>query len=86
MKKLLCLLGLFLCLALQSFAYEENTISDIYNDGAVIKMTDGSMYKVYDYDTATSGTWMPMTDVVITFDKIINVDDEESVDYEYQMR
>lgn len=49
-------------------------------------MIDGSTYEIFDYDTITSELWLPMTDVVITGDHIINIDDDESIDYMYKIR
>lgn len=87
MKKILIFILTFLLTAIPSFAYsEENTISGIYADGKIIKMIDGSTYEIFDYDTITSDLWLPMSDVVITGDRIINIDDDESVDYIRQIR
>ena len=70
-----------------SYSYtEENTISEIYDDGRIIEMLDGSVYEVYEYDTITSTLWLPMIDVVITDDCIIKIEDNESVDYIHQLR
>ncbi len=87
MKKILLFIFTFLLTAIPSFAFsEENTISGIYADGKIIKMIDGSTYEIFDYDTITSDLWLPMSDVVITGDRIINIDDDESVDYIRQIR
>lgn len=87
MKKIFIFLFAFLLTAIPCFAYsEKNTISGVYADGKIIKMIDGSIYEIFDYDTITSDLWLPMTDVVITGDRIINIDDDESVDYIRQIR
>ena len=87
MKKIFLILMSLLLLTVQCFAYtEENTISEVYANGKIIKMIDGSVYQVWDYDSITSSIWLPMTDVVITDDRIINVEDNESVDYVRQLR
>lgn len=87
MKKFFTFLFAFLLIAIPSFAYsEENTIYRVYADGKIIKMIDGSTYEIFDYDTITSELWLPMTDVVITGDHIINIDDDESVDYMHKIR
>lgn len=52
------------------------------HNGEVIKLDDGSVWKVT-FDTATTSIWIPMTDVMIVDDeKMINLDDGESVDVE----
>lgn len=87
MKKILFTIAMLLLMAVPCLAYsEDNTISAILSDGRIIKMIDGTMYEIYSYDTVTSRFWLPMTDVVITNDKIINTDDDESVDYVRQIR
>lgn len=70
-----------------SFAYtEEHYISQVTANGEIIIMDDGSIYKVYSYDASTSNLWLPLSNVVVTSDKIINVDDGETVDYERRIR
>ena len=87
MRKILFTIATFLLMAIPCLSYsEDNTISDILSDGRIIKMIDGSMYEIYSYDTITSRLWLPMSDVIITNDKIINADDNESVDYIRQIR
>ena len=87
MKKFLLIFITLILTIVPAFSYsEENTISDIYGDGRIIKMIDGSVYEIYGYDTVTSGIWLPMDDVVITSDRIINIDENESVDYIRQIR
>lgn len=82
MKKILGILALLLALALPSFAISErNTIQYVYGDGKFIKMLDGSVYRVFDYETFVTALWLPYTDVIITDYEIINIDDDESVGY-----
>ena len=49
------------------------------DDGKLIKLEDGSLWRVDDTDTIDSALWLPVTDVVVCDDKIINTDDDESV-------
>lgn len=88
MKKIVIVLSVLFILSITNLinAAEDNTIQSVVNNGRVIVMLDGSAYLIFSYDTVTSGLWLPGTDVVITYDKIINVDDDESVDYERQIR
>jgi len=56
------------------------SIVSVDGDGKIIRLDDGSLWKVDDVDTVTSSIWLPATAVVVCGDKIINVDDDESVD------
>jgi hypothetical protein len=82
MKKILSILILLLVNISPVFSYTvENTIQGVYADGKLIKMLDGSVYKIFDYDAVTSSIWLPYTDVIITDNEIINTDDDERVEY-----
>lgn len=65
---------------------ESNFISQVLDDGKILVMGDGSIYKIYDYDSYDSNYWLPMTDVEITNSKIINIDDGESVEWERKIK
>lgn len=54
-------------------------IQSVSSDGSIIKLEDGSIWKVDSVDTVISSIWLPVTDVVVCDDKIINTDDNESV-------
>lgn len=54
-------------------------IDEVLADGAILKLEDGSIWKVADFDAVTSSLWLPVTNVVVCDDKIINVDDGEIV-------
>lgn len=85
MKKFLiviCLLLFSICYAY----YEENIIFDIKADGKILIMGDGKVYKVFDYEEPTTAVWVPPVDVVITNDRIINLDDNESADIERRLK
>jgi hypothetical protein len=55
-------------------------IDAVLDDGRVIKLEDGSLWEVSVVDTITSSIWLPISDIVICGNKLINVDDNESVD------
>jgi hypothetical protein len=56
------------------------SIQAILDDGNVIKLDDGSVWKVDAIDTITASLWLATTDVLVCSDeKIINIDDEETV-------
>jgi len=54
-------------------------IQDIKGDGKILILEDGSMWEVSDVDTVTTSIWLPISNVVTCSDKIINVDDGETV-------
>ena len=54
-------------------------IDSLTDDGKVIKLENGSMWRVDDADTVTSSIWLPASEVTLCGSKMINADDEESV-------
>lgn len=54
-------------------------IESVDGDGKIIKLEDGSLWKVSDLDTVTTMIWLPVSEVVVCGTKMINVDDDESV-------
>lgn len=54
-------------------------IEAVEDDGALIKLEDGSLWQVDDVDVVTSALWLATSDVVVCEGKIINTDDDETV-------
>lgn len=54
-------------------------IDSVSSDGSVIKLEDGSVWQVDPIDTIDSSLWLPISDIVVCDDKLINTDDNESV-------
>lgn len=54
-------------------------IDSVSSDGEIVKLEDGSVWEVDPADSVDSALWLPVTDVIVCEDKIINVDDNESV-------
>lgn len=54
-------------------------IDEVLADGQILKLEDGSLWKVDPTDTLTSSLWLPVSDVIVCDDKIVNVDDGETV-------
>jgi hypothetical protein len=55
-------------------------VQAVLDDGNVIKLDDGSIWKVDAIDAITASLWLATTDVLVCDDeKIVNVDDEETV-------
>jgi hypothetical protein len=52
----------------------------VLDDGTVIKLDDGSLWKVDTTDSITASLWLATSDVLVCDDsRIVNVDDEETV-------
>ena len=58
---------------------EGHWIEAVMDDGGIIKLEDGSLWEVEAGDTVDSAIWLPVTDVLVCNDKIINTDDNETV-------
>jgi len=57
-------------------------IEDVMDDGALIKLEDGSLWKVDDADVGDSAAWVAATEIVVCDGKLINTDDDETVEAE----
>jgi len=55
-------------------------IQEVMGDGSIIKLEDGSLWRVDDVDTVDSALWLPTTDIVVCDGKLINTEDNESVE------
>lgn len=54
-------------------------IEEVLADGKILKLEDGTLWRVDSVDTITSSLWLPVSDVIVCDDKIVNVDDSETV-------
>ena len=54
-------------------------ISSVNRDGEVIILEDGSVWLVDPIDQIDSMLWLPTSDIVACYDKLINTDDGETV-------
>lgn len=54
-------------------------ISSVLSDGKILKLDDGSVWEVDQIDVIHSAIWLPISNVMICGDKIINTDDGEQV-------
>jgi len=57
-------------------------IEEVMGDGAIIKLNDGSLWQVDSADTVDSALWLPTTNIVVCGGKLINTDENESVEAE----
>jgi len=58
----------------------DHWIDSVSSDGGIIKLEDGSIWQVSVIDRITSTLWLPISDIVACDDKLINTDDNESVE------
>jgi hypothetical protein len=78
------LIGVLLVLSLPvsaAMACEaDHWVDSVTADGSIVKLDDGSIWQVSASDTIDSALWLPMTDIVVCDDKLINTEDNESVE------
>ena len=55
-------------------------IQEVLSNGEIIILEDGSVWRVDSVDTIDSALWLPISDIIACDDKLINTDDNESVD------
>jgi hypothetical protein len=51
----------------------------VLDDGRLIRLEDGSLWEVDPIDTVTSSIWLPVSDIIICGNRLINEDDNETV-------
>jgi len=54
-------------------------IDSIIDNGRIIKLEDQSIWEVDSIDKIYSMIWLPVSDIVVCGDRLINIDDNESV-------
>jgi hypothetical protein len=57
-------------------------VEEVLGDGAIVKLENGTLWRVDSADTVDSALWLPTTSIVICNGKLINTEDNESVDAE----
>jgi hypothetical protein len=55
-------------------------VEEVMSDGEIVKLEDGSLWRVDSADTVDSALWLPSTDIVVCDGKLINTEDKESVE------
>lgn len=76
-----CAALLFGCVVGSAFACEGgHSVRSVQGDGKIVILEDGSVWEVDDGDTADTATWTSGTEIVVCDDKLINTDDDETVD------
>ena len=54
-------------------------IDSVMSNGEIVKLEDGSLWQVDAVDTIDTALWLPISDVIVCGDKMINTDDNETV-------
>jgi hypothetical protein len=55
-------------------------IQEVLADGKIVQLEDNSVWEVDTTDTVTTSIWLPTDDIIVCGEeKLINVDDKESV-------
>ncbi len=54
-------------------------VDSVSDDGQIVKLEDGSVWKVDTVDTVDSSLWLPVTDIVACGNRLINTEDNETV-------
>lgn len=54
-------------------------VESVLNDGQIVKLEDGSIWKVDAVDAIDSSLWLPTTDIIVCEDKLVNTEDNETV-------
>lgn len=55
-------------------------ITENLADGQILKLEDGSVWKIGSFDAIDTQLWLVTTDIVVCDGKLINVDDGEEVE------
>ena len=54
-------------------------VDSVLSDGKIVKLEDGSIWRVDNADTVDSSLWLTTEDVTVCEGKLINSDDESTV-------
>ena len=55
-------------------------VDSVSDDGDIVKLEDGSIWEIAAVDTVDSMLWLPTTDIIACDDKLINTEDNETVE------
>jgi hypothetical protein len=55
-------------------------VDSVSDDGDIVKLEDGSVWEISAVDTVDSMLWLPTTDIIACDDKLINTEDNETVE------
>jgi hypothetical protein len=54
-------------------------IEAVLDDGRLVKLEDGSLWEVDPTDTVTTSIWLPISDIIVCGNRLVNEDDNETV-------
>jgi hypothetical protein len=54
-------------------------VDSVLSDGEIVKLEDGTIWKIDDMDTVDSSLWLDTEDITVCEGKLINTDDKTSV-------
>lgn len=54
-------------------------VQSVSDDGSIVKLEDGSVWRVSDVDTVDTAVWLPTEDVITCDGKLVNTDSGDSV-------
>jgi hypothetical protein len=55
-----------------------NWVDSVSSDGSIVKLSDGSIWEIDAGDMVDTMLWLPITDVLVCADRLINIDDNET--------
>ena len=55
-------------------------VQSVSDDGSIVALEDGSVWRVSDTDTVDTFTWLPTEDVIVCDGKLVNTDSSETVE------
>jgi hypothetical protein len=61
------------------FCEDGHWIDAVLDDGRLIRLEDGSLWQVDRIDTITSSLWLPVSNIIVCGNRLINEDDNEAV-------
>ncbi len=71
---------LLIASCLPAFSCESgHWVQETLADGQIIKLEDGTIWKVASFDALSSSLWLATDEVVVCDDKLIHVEDGEQV-------
>ncbi len=70
----------FLPLAPNSDCESGHWVDSVMSDGEIVKLEDGSVWRVSSADSIDSNLWLPTDDIVVCDGTLINTDDSEKVE------
>jgi hypothetical protein len=53
-------------------------VEEVYDDGRLIELEDGSLWEIDVPDQTDTILWLPTTDITVCPDRLVNTDDDEA--------